>query len=49
MDQPVRQLAVTIPRYTCQKCLWAWSPRVENPKVCPRCRTAAWREPKKEK
>jgi len=48
MDAPVRQ-AVTIPHYTCAKCSWSWQPRVEQPKVCPKCRSDKWRIAKEDK
>lgn len=24
---------------TCEKCGWTWTPRVPNPRVCPKCKT----------
>ena len=29
---------MTIPMFTCPKCAHAWTPRLLNPRVCPRCK-----------
>jgi len=29
---------LTIPSLKCPKCAHEWTPRVANPRVCPRCR-----------
>lgn len=26
-----------LPKITCSKCDYTWTPRVSNPKVCPKC------------
>lgn len=40
---------VTIPTLSCQQCGHEWSPSVSAPKVCPRCKSYKWNEPKAEK
>lgn len=35
---------------TCLRCSWEWTPRVDDPKNCPGCRSRIWnvaRKPKK--
>ena len=29
---------------TCQRCGHQWFPQAEPPKVCPRCKSYAWKE-----
>lgn len=31
----------------CQKCLYEWVTRKENPKACPRCKSYNWNRHKK--
>ena len=31
----------------CNQCEKDWTPRVDNPACCPRCKRYDWREPKK--
>ena len=33
----------------CQRCGHDWFPLVEEPVVCPRCKSYNWREPREEK
>jgi hypothetical protein len=28
---------------TCQRCEYTWTPRVQNPITCPRCKSYSWR------
>lgn len=38
--------AIKIPTLTCKQCGHGWRPTVERPKVCPRCKSYRWDEPK---
>lgn len=32
----------------CKKCNYEWESRIENPKVCPRCKSYNWNKEKEE-
>jgi len=34
---------------TCKRCEYKWVPRVSNPTICPRCRSAYWNKPRSRK
>jgi len=31
---------------TCKRCAWVWTPLVDSPRTCPRCKSYKWKEPK---
>jgi predicted Zn-ribbon and HTH transcriptional regulator len=33
----------------CRKCGFVWTPRVEKPRACPRCKSYLHNEPRKQK
>ena len=33
----------------CKRCQYEWNPRVPDPKVCPKCGSRHWAEPKEVK
>ena len=33
-----------ITRYTCGKCGHSWVPRVEDPDLCPKCKSRHWKK-----
>lgn len=33
----------------CKRCEWEWTPRTDNPAMCPACKSRKWREDKKRK
>jgi len=35
--------------YECLRCGWKWFPIKEDVRQCPKCKTAYWNKPKKEK
>ena len=43
---------LTIPTITCKRCGKTWVPRIADPKVCPKCKSAWFqterKQPKKE-
>ena len=41
---------IKLPVCTCLKCGWVWTPRKDDPRMCPnpKCRTLRWDEPNKE-
>jgi predicted Zn-ribbon and HTH transcriptional regulator len=38
---------VRIPTLKCKRCGHAWIPRIADVRLCPKCKTARWDEPKK--
>lgn len=34
---------------SCARCLHQWVPRIKDPKLCPNCRTAYWKETERNK
>ena len=34
--------------FKCQKCLHEWIPRIKDVRVCPKCHSYRWDQPKKE-
>lgn len=30
------------PRLTCLRCFWRWTPQVDDPRVCPHCKSPNW-------
>lgn len=39
---------ITVPEYICERCGHKWiSRRVEEPTVCPKCKSPYWNRPKK--
>lgn len=30
----------------CIRCEWIWTPRIEDPKCCPHCKSYEWKEEK---
>jgi len=34
-------------KYQCLRCGNKWTPRTENPKQCPKCKSPYWNKPKK--
>lgn len=38
-----------LPEYQCKRCLHQWTPRIPNPTVCPRCKSAYWDKDKRVK
>jgi predicted Zn-ribbon and HTH transcriptional regulator len=37
-----------LPKMKCLQCGHEWTPRVNNPKCCPKCISPHWNEPKVE-
>lgn len=33
-----------LPEIECQKCGYIWTPRKENPKSCPECKSRDWKK-----
>lgn len=31
---------------TCLRCGWIWTPRVDNPRWCPKCNSPYWNKPR---
>jgi len=43
-------MKMTISELTCKKCNYSWFPKTEEePKVCPKCKSYRWKEPRKTK
>ena len=40
---------IKLPVLKCQRCEYEWTPRKTDVKICPRCKSARWDEPKKAK
>jgi predicted Zn-ribbon and HTH transcriptional regulator len=40
---------IVIPRAHCEGCGHSWVPRVENPRMCPKCRKVNYDRPRKVK
>ena len=36
-------------KLTCQRCGHTWTPRVEDVRICPRCKSIRWDKPKNKK
>lgn len=41
------QKFLEVEELTCLRCLGAWIAKVENPKVCARCKSPYWKSPRK--
>lgn len=44
------RVPITVMGYRCERCSHEWIPRVDvddEPRVCPKCRSAWWNKPKK--
>lgn len=39
----------SLPQCECAKCGWEWTPRIKDPKWCPKCRTVYWRKEERTK
>ena len=37
---------VALPKLKCLRCGHEWTPRREDPRICPKCKTAWWDTPK---
>ena len=40
---------VNLPRLVCERCGSGWTPRVANPTICPKCKSAYWNKPRRYK
>jgi len=36
-----------LPKLKCKRCGHTWTPRVDNPVVCPKCNSARWNVPRR--
>jgi predicted Zn-ribbon and HTH transcriptional regulator len=43
------KVTVEVVKNKCLRCGWEWVPRLEDPRLCPHCKTAYWDVPKGEK
>jgi predicted Zn-ribbon and HTH transcriptional regulator len=37
---------VILPELVCKRCGHKWLPRIRDPVLCPKCKSARWKEPK---
>jgi predicted Zn-ribbon and HTH transcriptional regulator len=42
------KIPIKLPKCICLKCDYEWTPRVSDPRMCPKCRTLRWDEPKRD-
>jgi Zn finger protein HypA/HybF involved in hydrogenase expression len=40
---------INLPKLQCRRCGHEWTPRQTDVRICPRCKSASWDKPKKEK
>lgn len=38
-------MKINIPKLHCERCEWNWTPRNEEVRLCPRCKSAYWDVP----
>lgn len=41
------QAALSLPKLTCRRCGHSWVPRREDVRMCPKCGSVRWDEPRK--
>lgn len=47
---PVHGVVVVMAKKTkCEKCEFVWTPKVKEPRACPRCKSYFWQVPRKKK
>ena len=44
-----QQFVRSLKTYTCLRCGHTWTPRLPQPKVCPKCKSKVWFKPKRKR
>lgn len=38
-----------LPTAYCERCTYSWTPRRNDPEMCPRCKSAYWNKPREDR
>jgi predicted Zn-ribbon and HTH transcriptional regulator len=52
METNMAKVKITVEGYRCERCDHEWIPRTktdEEPTICPKCKSAYWNKPRKDK